>query len=351
MKTGFKIILIIITVLVVVYLLLPYIVRDYVNKTIADFEDYQGKVHEVDLALFRGGYVFKNIVLERTSEEEAVDYLEIERLGFSIDWGSLFKGKIVADIHVQNPVIHVIPVEPVEPDTVDLLDLVKELIPIRINRLVVENGQINFIDYQTDPRVNVYLNDLNLVAINLSNIDSDYQLPSSISLTGTSIGGGSLKVDMKADFLRDIPNIDMDLTFEEIDLTAFNEVTQAYAKFQFDTGVMNLYTEVAIRDGIINGYVTPVLEEVSILSDDPDEDKSLLQRIWEGALDIAASILESPPKEEHIATRVEIYGDLEDPETPVWPVIVNIFRNAFIEAFEKGLEGRIDFEDVSPEGQ
>jgi hypothetical protein len=351
MKTGFKILLIVLTVLLVVYVLLPYIVRDYINRAIDEHEGYQGRVERVNLSLFRGGLALRDILLERTEEDEAIKYLEIERVGTYVDWGPLFKGKIVADIRVQNPVIHVTPVEPVEPDTVDLLDLVRELMPIKINRLVVENGRINFVDFQTDPHVNVYLHDLNMTATNLSNIEVEDELPSSLYLTGTSIGGGDLMIDMRADFLREIPNLELDFTFEEIDLTAFNEMTQAYAKFQFDTGALSLYSEVAIREGIINGYIRPVMEEVQILSDEPDEDKSLLQRIWEGALDIAASILESPPEEEHIATRVEIYGEVEDPETPVWTVIVNTLRNAFVEAFEKGLEGTIDFEDVTPEGQ
>jgi hypothetical protein len=351
MKTGLKILFVGLTVLVVAYILLPFIVRDYINRTIYEFEEYQGRVETVNIALFRGGFALKGVLLERTDDGEAIKYLEIDRLTTSVDWGPLFRGKIVADIHVRNPVIHVTPVEPVEPDTVDLLDLVRELMPIRINRLVVENGQINFVDFQTDPRVNVYLHDLNMTATNLSNIEAEGELPSSVYLTGTSIGGGDLMIDMRADFLRQVPNLDLEMTFENIDLTAFNAMTQAYAKFQFDTGALNLYSEVAVRNGIINGYIRPVMEEVQILSDDPDEDKSLLQRIWEGALDVAASILESPPEEEYLATQVEIHGEVEDPDAPVWPVIVNTLRNAFIEAFEKGLEGSIDFKDVAPEGQ
>lgn len=346
MRIFFSILAIFITVLIVLYVLLPYIAKDFANRYIADFEGYDGGIENIDISLFRGGYVFEGIRLERTAREEAIDYLEIEKLGFTIDWKPLFKGEIVADILILNPVIHILPPPPdAEEDTTDLLDLIKNLMPISINRLAVENGRINFVDYQTDPRVNVYLHNLNLVATNLSNVEAKDALPSTLVLSGTSVGGGNLNLDMKADFMRQIPNLDMELSFENIDLTAFNEVTQAYANFKFDSGIFHVYSEMAIKNGAIFGYIKPVMEKVQVISGKPNEEKGFLQTLWEGLLDMTAGILKNP-REEHIATEVKIRGRLDDPDTPVVDAILNIFRNAFIEAFQKGLQDSVDFDEM-----
>ncbi len=353
MKKSFKILLMIATIILVVRLLLPYIIKDYVNQTINKMEGYKGNLEDINLSIIRGAYVIKGLSMERTNEEEPITFVNIEQIDLSVEWKALFKGKVAGEIIIFNPELSLKPApeEEGEPDTTNWKTMVKDLMPLQINRFEIKNGKINFLDYQTDPEVEVYLHDLNLVATNISNVnDANDPLPAALKLSGTSIGGGSLNLDMKINFLQEIPNLDMELQFENIDLTAFNSMTMAYANFEIDTGALNIYSEAAIRDGILNGYVKPILDDVTISGGGADKDKDFFQRLWEGAVEVVKEIIENP-EEEQVATLINFTGDLNNPDTPVWPTVINIFRNAFIEAFAKQLEGTIDFEQVNAQNQ
>ena len=47
-----------------------------------------------------------------------------------------------------------------------------------------------------------------------------------------------------------------------------------------------------------------------------------------------------------VATKIPIEGDLNDVDTAVWPTILNIFENAWIEAFKGIVDNDIQFTDA-----
>ncbi len=56
MKKKWKIILSIVVLLLVVRLMLPFIIKKYVNKTLDDLNGYSGHLDDINLNLFRGAY-------------------------------------------------------------------------------------------------------------------------------------------------------------------------------------------------------------------------------------------------------------------------------------------------------
>jgi hypothetical protein len=50
---------VIIGIFVAIRIALPFIIKNYVNKTLQEMEDYGGKVDDIDLHLFRGAYVLR----------------------------------------------------------------------------------------------------------------------------------------------------------------------------------------------------------------------------------------------------------------------------------------------------
>ena len=61
-RRKWKIVLIsIISILIIVRLILPYVVLKFVNKKLAGLKEYYGHVEDIDIALIRGAYKINNI--------------------------------------------------------------------------------------------------------------------------------------------------------------------------------------------------------------------------------------------------------------------------------------------------
>ena len=56
-------------------------------------------------------------------------------------------------------------------EDVDWTKPIKELMPLQINRLEINNGSIFFYDFTTKPKVDIHVDSLQLLATNLNNAD------------------------------------------------------------------------------------------------------------------------------------------------------------------------------------
>jgi hypothetical protein len=208
----------------------------------------------------------------------------------------------------------------------------------------IQNGTISFHDFTTRPRVTVSLTDLDALALNLNNASKqEERLPSTISATATSIGGGRLTLNMGINVLKEIPDMDLDMKFEQVSMPALNEFFMAYARVDVERGSFNLYSEVTIDSGIVAGYVKPIAVNVKIADLQNDKDKPL-NLLWQSFVGLVTEVFENQ-KEDQFATRVPLEGNLNKVDTRVWPTIWNIFSNAFVKAFEKNTDNSVQFGD------
>jgi hypothetical protein len=188
----------------------------------------------------------------------------------------------------------------------------------------------------------VTLDSLQLVATNLNNATRQKErLPSSVTATATSIGGGKLDLNMSINVLKEIPDLDMNLKFEGINMPALNDFFTAYSKVDIEKGTFSLYSELVVNDSEITGYVKPVAQNVKIVNWEKDK-KNPLNLAWQAIVGLLAEFFENQ-KENQFATKVPLEGNLKDIKSGVWPTIWNVFRNGFVKAFEKNTDNSIQF--------
>ncbi|MDQ2919768.1 MAG: hypothetical protein M3R10_07835 [Verrucomicrobiota bacterium] len=89
--------------LIIVRILLPFWVRDYVNKTLDHLDDYHGHVEDVDLALWRGAYKIRQIKIVKTSGDVPVPFFSAPVIDLSVQWLALFHGSLVGEINFVRP--------------------------------------------------------------------------------------------------------------------------------------------------------------------------------------------------------------------------------------------------------
>jgi hypothetical protein len=90
----------------------------------------------------------------------------------------------------------------------------------------------------------------------------------------------------------------------------------------------------------VNGYLKPLFKDVKAYDAVQDEDKGLLQKIFEKTVNVAAALLKNAPRQE-VATKTQVSGPVENPQATTWEMVVTLFQNAFFDAVLPGLEGQI----------
>ncbi|HEY9009237.1 DUF748 domain-containing protein [Ohtaekwangia sp.] len=339
--------LVIVVVLVAARLAMPYFVTRYVNKVLAELPGYTGSIRDIDIHLYRGAYQVQELRIFKVDGQKKIPFIYIPVLDLSIEWRALFEGSVVGEVGFERPELNFIGGGKSNQSgkDVDWTKPIKDLMPVDINRLTITNGKIAFYDFTTKPHVDLKMTDVNASAENLTNATDDAQLlPSTAHLTATSLGGGHLAIKMKINVLKQIPDLDMDLKFEDVDLKALNDFFKAYAKIDVERGSFDLYTELAMLDGKIEGYVKPIIEDLKIVDWKKDKKKPV-QLVWETIVGFVAEIFTNQ-KKDRFASRVPISGNIKDVKTSTWPALWSIFSNAFIKAFEKNTEGTIKIEMV-----
>ncbi len=337
----------IILFLIIARLLLPYYVKKYVNEVLADIPGYYGQVEDIDISLFRGAYVIDNLYLNKIDAGSQVPFLDFEKTDISIEWKSLFKGKIVSEIIMTRPKITYVfedqeKEKTDDPDFNDWTKALTDLVPIDINRLQINNGKAAFVQLSADPNIDLHFNQIDLEAQNLRNvIRKDQKLPSVLSAKAVSIGKGEVSLEGKLDLIKTIPDMDLSFSLENADATSLNDFTNHYAGIDFKNGSYNIYSEVAIADGFLKGYIKPMLVDAELIG----KEDGFLDTLWEGFVGFFKFVLKNH-KNNTLATKVPLEGDLNAVQSDIWATIFNIFENAWIQAFKGMTDDSINFEDA-----
>src|SRR5215813_13484163 len=93
-----KIVLIVLVTVAILALgraLMPWAVRDYVNRTLDRNPLYSGKIGPVTIHLWRGAYSIDDVNISKTTGNVPVPFFSAKRVDFAIQWGTLLHRKIV----------------------------------------------------------------------------------------------------------------------------------------------------------------------------------------------------------------------------------------------------------------
>jgi hypothetical protein len=344
----------ILALLITARLFMPYYVTRYVNKVLGEIPGYEGSISGVTIHLIRGAYVIHDLKIFKVDGNKKVPFVDIPATDLSVEWRALFDGAIVGEVVFDRPTLNFIggdgkgEKKPASGNQhgadVDWTEPIKKLIPLQINRLEINQGSVFFYDFTTKPKIDISLKQLEVLATNLNNAsDVKEKLPSNVTATATSIGGGKLNLKMAINVLKEIPDLDMDMKFEGINMPALNDFFVAYSKVDIERGTFNLYSELAVNDANIKGYIKPIAKNVKVL-DFKKDDQNIANLVWQAVVGLLVEVFENQKKDQ-FATRVPLEGNLKDIKTSVWPTIWNVFRNAFVKAFEMNTDNAIKIGD------
>lgn len=341
----------IIVLLALVRLALPYVLLRVANDRLANMPGYNGHIEDMDLALIRGAYTIEHFHLEiqDSATQKLTPFLKAGLIDLSVEWRALFEGSIVGELEIDSAEVSFTmketDPEKLQNDTADFRKLLKDFMPLSINRVEVTHSAFRFVDPTASPKLDLQLDQLDLLATNLTNSsDSTKVLPSAVDATA-HLYGGHLTFDMDLDPLAAQPTFDMNMQLTETKLLQLNELLQAYAKVDVNSGTLGLYAEMATHDGAFDGYVKPLIKDLDVLGKEDHAD-SFFRKVWEGIVGTVAEVVSNQPNDQ-LATKVPMKGRLNDVKVGAWTALLQTLRNAFIQALMPAIDKEVNIRTVN----
>lgn len=312
----------------------------YVNQVLDSIPGYRGSISGIDIDLYRGAYKIHDLKIYKRKGNIPTPFVSIETTDLSIEWKALFHGRIVSNADLTKPIINfaVNNSGTVEQTGVeaDWSKPIKDLMPIDIDVVTFRQGRLSYQDFSTNPKVNVYINNMSGEVRNLRNVeDKSIALPSTLQVRGSSIGKGHLAIDGRLNILRRIPDMDLNIKLEKVYLPALTDYSNAYASVDIREGTLNVYSEFTIKNNHVSGYVKPIATHVALI--DLKKDSNPIKLFWQVVVATVVEIFTNHSKDQ-FATKVALEGSLDNIETSTWEAVSNIIRNAFVEALKRGFD-------------
>jgi hypothetical protein len=228
------------------------------------------------------------------------------------------------------------------------VDVVQDLFPFKINRFEIRDSQVHYVDLGRKPQVDVSVTNLYVLCHNITNSRNlTNELPTPFEVSGTSIGGGKLRVSGAANPFTKSPRFDVDAKMEDVDLTALNDFLRAYANVDVKRGRLDFYTEMAAADGKFKGYVKPLIRDLDMI-DLKEDIKHPLKLFWKSFVAGVMKVFKNQPKD-RFAAKIPIEGNIENPKASILETLGSVLRNAFVKALAPHVDESIDLESVKPD--
>jgi hypothetical protein len=350
LRYSFIVIAVLILLLIILHLMLPWLVRDYLNDKLADMGDYRGHIEDVDLTWWSGAYRINELEIVKIEGENQVPFVRLPSMDIKVRMRALWQeGVLIGVVDLHQPELNFVDGESdAEKQTgegVDWRAQLEDMVPVRLNEVNVHNGTVYFRNFSSEPPVNISASDIRMTVRNLTNAP-DEQGRRSASMEGSAsfLGHAPVEAAAKFDPLGRIDNLDLQLRILNLDLTRINDFAGAYGNFDFHAGEGDLTMELDVDERQLTGYVKPLLRNVDVFDMDQDvrnEDKGFFRGLWEAVVHGGQEVLQNQRKDQ-FATRIELTGSLDSAEMSAFQAFIQILRNAFVEAFTPQFEQALE---------
>lgn len=207
----------------------------------------------------------------------------------------------------------------------------------RVKHLLIDHGEVGVVDEATTPPFRIFCSDATLEVNNLSSRAQDG--PAKVTLKGGFMGSGD--VDGQAIFYPEGKNANFSMKMQIVgtQLTSLNQLLRAKGKFDVTEGTLSVYSEVRVKDGMLDGYIKPLFKDIKVYDKEQDKGKNVFRKMYEGIVGGVAHLLEN--RQGKVATVTNLRGPVDDPNANTMQVIYGLLRNAFIKSILPGFQNEL----------
>jgi len=206
---------------------------------------------------------------------------------------------------------------------------------VNVHELDITHSSFSFTDDSKSPAYRLFINDTDIVLKNLSN--HQQHGPATLALSGKFMGSGNTK--LSGDFLASDngPAFNMNVAIRDTDMPSMNDLLRAYGRFDVAAGKLSVFSEVGVKDRDINGYVKPMFANLEVYDYQKDKNTGVLHQAKELVIGGAARVFKNSNTKQ-VATEIDLKGKLSSPDISTWQAVVEVLKNAFIQAILPGFD-------------
>jgi hypothetical protein len=323
---------------------LPYVMKAYINHTLENLPNYRGHVDGLSVSIILGAYQLEDITVTQLNSATREPLFTATTIDVSILWRELFHGLIVAEIVAHDPKINFAAGHAGKAvqtgKGVNWATVVGDITPFRIDKLKIVNGELHYYDHFSNPPVNVYLANTQATLTNLSNSEKlESKRPSHLVLSAQAMDRSNLFTDVFFNPFEKQADFKLKLKLTDFPVTALRDFMHAYTPVDPSRGTLDLVIEANATQGNIEGYVKPLFRDLKLENWKPPSDHEAHPlRFISNTIGEVINILFRNQAKEQFASKVPFSGKIDDPDIGVFRAILNVFRNAFVSAFEPRFE-------------
>jgi len=219
-------------------------------------------------------------------------------------------------------------------EVIDLDRELRKITPLDVDHVDILDGQLAFIDTSRAERPELWLHDLQLSVENLTTrLHLGDGRPALLTASGTLARSGKVTIFITAE------PFEQGLTFSGrasiigLSTAELYRFIEPATDLQAPEGTIDIFVEFDCRNGELTGGVKPVVKNVKLKP--TNKNPFAVIKAW--AADLAVKIFSDRVERRNaLATVVPIEGKLTAPDVQVWPTILGVLRNAFVEGLTSG---------------
>ena len=327
-----------IVVVVIIRLVLDPVATHYTRQALNDAEGIRGDFHSVHVTVFPPGYQIRRIkIVEHPRDDWKHPLFYAERIAVRVDWRALFHGRLAAMARLDQPKLVITTREKAPEKAGGLPDVraaLARVTPARVARVEIRDGEVLYRDLTAPRTPEIWLHDIELAMENLAtrpNLAGGR--PATVSGRAKLGRSGTVTLFVSANPFASKLAFAGEAAVKGWRVAELFDLIEPKTDLQTPQGTLDLFAEFKAAAGAISGGVKPVLKNVEVRPTEDNLGNKLKAWIADEGLDLFSDRV---PGRNAVATVVPIKGKLDDPDIQLWPTVLGVVRNSFVEGISSG---------------
>lgn len=324
------------------------IATHFTQKGLDGLSGYKGTFKNVSVSLLPLSYTIEELrlVQDGTPVEEAVLY--VQELKATAKWTDLLRLRLVASARATHAHFRMLlgttdappevkkaakeGAEELQRNDLDISKTLDAIIPFRVDRFELHDSEVTLTDATDAKKPKIWLNDIEFVAENIATRDElDQRAPLMLTGRATVQKTGVLKLLVVADILDEKPAFTGQAQLIGLNLESLYQWAASKAGLS-PHGTIDVFVNLNSAKGSLGGDVKVLAKNIKV---DPLEGK-FSNSVKAAAANAAFNILKDEAKGEAVGTKLPLRGALDKPDPQIWPTVLGVLRNAFVDSLGWG---------------
>ena len=333
-----------------IYLCLDPIMSWVTQRRLDKLEGMVGTFQKVHVTVWPPGYdIYRAKIIEKPLVKGKAPLAYAERVEMKWSWHELLKGRLVRRIKIWGGKFTIVTSPGVETPKEKLARQVKDKLPppesldkrleamqeFRLERLEFVDTQVVIIDRHDKGQPKFWVHDIQATVENFATRRFlTYGKPTIVAARMHVQRSGELEVFVTADPLDKGLSFGGQVELRHLDLTELYQLVIDKTKLKIPRGTFDMFASFQCKRGVLTGGIKPVLSNLDVKAAEP----GLGPRLKAALADLAVRIFsDRVPGRNAVATIIPIHGDLRRPQLELWPTVLAVIRNAFVEGLSTSL--------------